>query len=102
MSAEDYWWYDRDEDNGEDRNAYLRELLAEYVFEGPAEGIIRLVIDQGFDVLSEKQAWVFHRHVIRHHFPSDCGRCGADLTWSNLLYHEGWCAWCHHQWSKDT
>ena len=101
MNAEDYWWCNRDDDDGEDRNAYLTDLLVQGLLEGPALGITRLVIDQGFEVLSERQAAVFHRHVIRHHFHPDCPRCGTDLTWSNLWRHERWCAYCHNLWHRN-
>ena len=68
MSPDEYWWFSRDDDDGHDRNAYLTDLIRDGLLEGAALGITRLVIDQGFEDLSPKQAAVGRVPI----FPVNC------------------------------
>jgi hypothetical protein len=47
MRAEEYWWFCRDEDDGEDRNASLTDCMAQGLLEGATLSIARRVIDEG-------------------------------------------------------
>ena len=58
MMPEEYWWFFRDDD-GQDRNAYLTELMTDGLLAGAALGIARLVMHEGFEGLSTRQAAVF-------------------------------------------
>lgn len=60
--------------------ALLKALLeADVIEDGPAQGIARQVIDKGEDSLSEKQRFVFQKHVKEPLCQPECERCGARI-----------------------
>lgn len=50
----------------EDINYFLEELINLNCLDDPAKGISKLVIDKGFNSLSEKQQYVFKEAIIHH------------------------------------
>ena len=84
--------------------AFLQELINLEAVEGPALGITKLVIDKGEDALSEKQRFVFHRHVLEPNTVEACKFCECDIPWCEMsaaLDNGGYCSWCTNLLSKD-
>lgn len=82
-----------------DFNDFLKCLMDEQkVDESKESGIIRLVIDKGFNSLTDKQKFVFER-AIRPYVFDECLKCGNDIPWSEMLAAEDnstLCSWCQH------
>jgi hypothetical protein len=81
----------------EDFNDFLKELLdGQMLGDSAAEGITKLVIDKGYDSLSDKQRYVFDK-AIGEHFTDECSRCGLDIPWTEMTateFNGGMCGWC--------
>ena len=81
----------------EDFNDFLQELLDGKRFnDAKEEGITKLVIDKGFDSLSDKQKFVF-KDAIKHFEIEECSRCGEQIPWSEMSAAEDngeKCSWC--------
>ena len=83
---------------------FLQQLINMGHLEGPAEGITKMVIEQGEKALSTKQEHVFKKHVIEPFFTEECKRCSCDIPWSEMYKaHDngGYCNYCDYQMSKD-
>lgn len=104
-TADEYWWYHHvaeDNDWVEPRiNEFFTTILRTVALDGAALGITKLVLDQGLDVLSPKQAYVFDQEVIEPHAHQQCGRCSQDIPWDEMLFNDGWCSYCYHLLQKD-
>jgi cyclopropane fatty-acyl-phospholipid synthase-like methyltransferase len=88
-------WNDHMDDEGYDD--FLREVLDSGRLDGPASGILRLVLDKGERVLSEKQQHVFQKYITETFVTEKCKRCGANIPWSEMFEaHDngGYCSWC--------
>ena len=96
MPEEKYWWFSHTEYPAE-INDFLKTLIELGMIEGAALGISRLVIDQGTESLTVKQAAVFDRHVIRPHAIQRCPISMDEMRWSEMLHHDGLCARCHYK-----
>lgn len=81
----------------EDIKDFLQELIDnKRLNDKKEEGICALVIDKGFDSLSEKQVYVF-KEAISHYVYNECSRCGLEIPWSEMSAAEdngGMCSWC--------
>ena len=81
----------------EDFNDFVKEIMDNKRFsDSKEEGIASLVIDKGFDSLSEKQKFVFEK-AISYFVYDECSRCGNDIPWSEMSAAEdngGMCSWC--------
>jgi hypothetical protein len=65
--------------------AFLREVLDTGELHPTAEGITKLVINQGEDALSSKQKEVFERYVLDQFVTDECERCGSNIPWSEMM-----------------
>jgi len=87
-----------------DFNEFLKELLKGKRFsDSKQEGIVKLVIDQGFESLSEKQKFVFE-NAIGHYTYDECKRCGLEIPWSEMSAAEDnghVCSWCQQLGRND-
>jgi hypothetical protein len=81
----------------EDFNDFVQPLLDNRNFnDAKEEGIAKLVIDQGYEALSEKQKFVFEKS-IEHYIQDECTRCGQQIPWCEMIAAEdngGQCSWC--------
>jgi hypothetical protein len=81
----------------EDFNDFLQELIKnKKLNDTKEEGIANLVIDKGYNSLSDKQKFVFEK-AISHYVINECSRCGEDIPWCEMLAAEdngGKCSWC--------
>ncbi|WP_412476638.1 hypothetical protein [Flavobacterium sp. TBRC 19031] len=81
----------------EDFGGFIQELLDGKRFnDSKEEGIAKLVIDRGYDALTDKQRFVFEK-AISHYEYDECSRCGHDIPWSEMSAAEdngGMCSWC--------
>lgn len=65
-------------------------------------GICKLVIDKGFESLTDKQKYIFE-NAISHFVYDECSRCGNEIPWGEMLSAEvngNMCGWCQ-QLSRD-
>ncbi|TPW30323.1 hypothetical protein FJU08_11630 [Martelella alba] len=88
----------------EDYRNFLERLVeCDDIGDKTAEGITKLVIDKGVDVLSEKQRYIFERHV-ESRFPQPCcTQCGELIPWADAYEHihsPGRCASCEHSYQR--
>ncbi|MDX8339764.1 hypothetical protein SLH46_11255 [Draconibacterium sp. IB214405] len=89
---------------GDDFAAFIEELIDSHRFsDSKEEGIARLVVDKGFEALSDKQGYVFE-NSIDPYVVSECKRCGCEVPWcemSAVEFNGGLCSWCWQLSSKD-
>ena len=89
--------------SGDDFNEFLKELIDNKKLDPPADGISKLVIDKGYDNLSEKQRFVFDE-ALSHYYTDECSRCGLEIPWSEMSAAEengGQCSWCQQLGRND-
>ncbi len=82
--------------------AYVQYVLDYDVLTDKEAGIAALVLDKGYDILSEKQRYVFDK-MIDEHSVKECSHCGQDIPWIEMTAAKengGMCNWCEHMWSK--
>jgi hypothetical protein len=83
---------------------FLQELIEnKRLSDAKEEGIAKLVIDKGFDSLSEKQKFVFEKSIDPYVFDK-CKRCGCEIPWCEMSAAEdngNLCSWCQQLGSKD-
>ena|ERR1035437_8071889 len=81
----------------EDFNDFIQELVENKRFnESKEEGIAKLVIDEGFEKLSDKQKFVFEK-AISDFLTNECSRCRNEIPWCEMSAAEdngGECSWC--------
>jgi len=84
-------------------NGFLQELVDARYLEDPTRGITKLVIDKGREVLSEKQDFIFQRHVIDEYVHEKCEVCHQKIPWCEMFHaiDSGLCAACASQARKD-
>jgi hypothetical protein len=89
----------------EDFNNFIQELLDnKRLNDSKEEGIVKLIIDKGFDSLTDKQKFVFEQ-AISHYVYEECSRCGEDIPWSEMSAAEdngGQCSWCQQLGRDDN
>ncbi len=95
-------WNDRiDDDNFSE---FLGALLESDMLDQPATGIVKLVMDKGEQVLTEKQKNVFQKYVIDIYVNKECKRGGCDIPWSEMYEaydNGGYCSWCAKMMSNN-
>lgn len=70
----------------ESDEAEVLELLIESDdLDGPAKGITKRVLAEGYESLSERQIYVFDRYV-RPYFHLECDRCGIPMPTNEVVY----------------
>ncbi len=92
-----------DDPEGMEFNGFLQELIDARYLEGPARGITKLVIDKGREALSEKQEFIFQRHVIEEYVHERCNMCHQPIPWCEMFHaiDKGLCAACVSLIRKD-
>lgn len=87
---------------------YVNELLEFNRLDNSNEmvmGIAKLIATKGIESLTESQLFAFTKYgIFPHLFVSECGRCGHEIPWSEMLVAaEGYgnCAYCQHLLDKD-
>jgi hypothetical protein len=89
----------------EDFNEFLKELIDLKRFnDSKEEGIARLVIDKGFESLSEKQKFVFEKSINLYVY-EECSRCKLEIPWCEMSAAEdngGRCSWCQQLGRDDN
>ena len=88
----------------EDFNGFVEELINSSRLEGKEAGIAKLMLDKGYDSLSEKQKFVFDKAIENNTF-DECQRCGVDIPWCEMLEaldNGGYCGYCQHMMEKMT
>lgn len=84
-------------------NEVLAYLLEGDLINGASAGIARQVIDRGTDSLTEKQRFVFDKH-IEGEFRTECDVCGCRRSWDevrdSLFLEHSTCFSCLHTLSK--
>jgi transcription initiation factor IIE alpha subunit len=86
----------------EDFNGFVEELINSSRLEGMEAGIAKLMLDKGYDSLSEKQKFVFDR-AIEKNTVDECQRCGVDIPWCEMLEaldNGGYCGYCQYMMEK--
>jgi hypothetical protein len=84
-------------------SAFLQELISLQAVGGAALGITKLVMDRGEEALSDKQKFVFDRHVLEPNTVKACKFCDGDIPWCEMLAaldNGGYCSWCANLLSK--
>lgn len=88
----------------EDFNDFLLELInGRRLNEAKEYGIAKLVIDKGFESLSDKQKFVFERAIDYYVFDK-CEDCKSPIPWSEMSAAEDnghRCSWCQQRLNHD-
>ena len=98
MGLQHHSYYD------DDFAEFLEQLLQGGHLEDAAEGITKKVVAEGIDSLSDKQRFVFEKHVINEFVRETCNSCSYTISWSEMYAacdNGGLCNWCEHMLSKD-
>lgn len=88
--------------NEEGLSAFVEELIDSNCLEGMEAGIAKLMLDKGYDSLSEKQRYIFDKS-IENHTIDEYQRCGVDIPWCEMLetfVNGGYCGYCQHMMEK--
>lgn len=88
--------------NEEGLSAFVEELIDSNRLEGMEAGIAKLMLDKGYDSLSEKQRYIFDKS-IENHTIDEYQRCGVDKPWCEMLetfVNGGYCGYCQHMMEK--
>jgi hypothetical protein len=83
---------------------FLQQIADSGRIDGHALGVIRQVIGQGLDSLSEKQNYVLEHDVLEPYRISRCSCCRINILWCEMFeaYHNGGlCEWCSYMMDKD-
>ena len=88
----------------EDFTSFIQELVDnKRLNDLKEEGIAKLVIDKGFEFLTEKQKFVFEESINQYVY-DECSRCGEEIPWCEMSAAEdngNLCSWCQQVGSKD-
>jgi hypothetical protein len=83
------------------REEGFREFLEEAIewedLEPTALGIAKQALNQGVESLSEKQYFVFQKHVLEAHAVNRCIQCEEEIPWHEMIdVHRdgGYCIVC--------
>lgn len=90
--------------NEEGLSAFVEELIDSNRLEGMEAGIAKLMLDKGYDSLSEKQRYIFDKS-IENHTIDEYQRCGVDIPWCEMLetfVNGGYCGYCQHMMEKNN
>ena len=83
------------------REAGFREFLDEAIewedLEPTTLGVAKQALNQGVETLSEKQYFVFQKHVLEAHAVDRCIQCGEEISWHEMIdvhRNGGYCIVC--------
>ncbi|MBR1928530.1 MAG: hypothetical protein IJ834_02175 [Paludibacteraceae bacterium] len=88
--------------NEEDFEGFVQDLISTGRIEGKEAGIAKLMLDKGYDALSDKQKYVFDK-MINENSVEECKRCAIDIPWCEMLEaleNGGYCNYCQHMMEK--
>lgn len=88
--------------NEEDFEGFVQDLISTGRIEGKEAGIAKLMLDKGYDALSDKQKYVFDK-MIKENSVEECKRCAIDIPWCEMLEaleNGGYCNYCQHMMEK--
>ena len=88
--------------NEEDFEGFVQQLIDYGRIEGKEAGIAKLMLDKGYDALSQKQRYVFDK-MIDNNTVKECKRCVCDIPWCEMLEaldNGGYCNYCQHMMEK--
>ncbi len=88
--------------NEEDFEGFVQQLIDSGRIEGKEAGIAKLMLDKGYDALSQKQRYVFDK-MIDNNTEKECKRCACDIPWCEMLEaldNGGYCNYCQHMMEK--
>lgn len=83
-------------------NRFVQQLVDYGRLEDKEAGIAKVMLDKGYDTLSEKQKFVFDKAIERNTIKS-CNRCGCSIPWSEMyeaLENGGYCNYCQYMMEK--
>lgn len=89
--------------NEEDFDGFVEQLIGSGRIDDKQSGIAKLYLDKGYDILSEKQKYVFDKSIEDNSIDS-CERCGIDIPWCEMLDaldNGGYCNYCQHMMEKE-
>ncbi len=87
----------------EDFKGFVLDLINTNRIESKEAGIAKLMLDKGYDKLSDKQKYVFDK-MINNYTIAECKRCGSDIPLCEMLDaldNGGYCNYCQHMMEKD-
>lgn len=88
----------------EDFNEFTASLLKGRNFNNSKEeGIAKLVMDKGFESLTDNQKYVLEQS-IKPYLTDKCLRCDENIVWSEMLFAEDngrLCSYCYHVSNKE-
>lgn len=88
--------------NEEDFEGFVQDLISTGRIEGKEAGIAKLMLDKGYDALSDKQKYVFDK-MINENSVEECKRCAIDIPWCEMLEaleNGGYFNYCQHMMEK--
>ena len=88
--------------NEEDFEGFVQQLIDSGRIEGKEAGIAKLMLDKGYDALSQKQKYVFDK-MIDNNTVKECKLCACDIPWCEMLEaldNGGYCNYCQHMMEK--
>jgi hypothetical protein len=90
----------------EDFNSFLHDLLTHGLIEDDMhKGITKLVLNKGYEILTDKQKQVFMYYVLAPNYIEKCIRDAEDIPWCEMVYAveegDGLCSYCRHLLEKD-
>ena len=83
---------------------FLEQIIEIEEPENPLLGVIKQVIGQGEDSLSEKQNFLFKKHVLDVYTVKECVLCAGNIPFSEMFdaaTDHGMCGHCSHMTGKD-
>ena len=86
----------------DDFEGFIHELIDSGRLEAKEVGIAKYMLDNGYNSLSQKQAFVFDR-MIDNNTIERCKRCDMDIPWCEMfdaLDNGGYCNYCKHMMEK--
>ena len=88
--------------NEDDFEGFVQDLINTGRIEEKEAGIAKLMLDKGYDALSDKQKYVFDK-MINENSVEECKRCAIDIPWCEMLEaleNGGYCNYCQHMMEK--
>jgi hypothetical protein len=88
-------------DEGMTLESYLKEIL-ENIDDIKVQGIAKLAIDKGFDMLSDKQQFIL-KEGISDYILEECPNCGIHIDYEdmeNAIFNNR-CQDCENDWNKN-
>lgn len=86
----------------EDFEGFVQDLIKSGRLDDKEIGISKLMLDKGYDSLSEKQKYVFDKAIEKNSIEY-CERCSCPIPWCEMmeaLDNGGYCNYCQHMMEK--